>query len=38
LGVRVELASTDAASDLRPVSFAAPVRIRRSPEMQYEDE
>jgi hypothetical protein len=37
-GVRVELASTDAASDLRPVSFAAPVRIRRSPDILYVDE
>ena len=37
-GVRVELASTGAASDLRPVSFAAPIRIRRSTEIQYVDE
>lgn len=37
LAVRVELASTAAASDLRPVTFVAPIHIRRSPEIQYVD-
>ena len=37
LAIRVELSSTAAASDLRPVTFVAPIRIRRSPEIQYVD-
>ena len=37
-GVRVELASSGEASDLRPVSFAAPIRIRRSLDIQYVDQ